>query len=447
MKKYLVLALLLCLTFAALPKILAAPSDPNEVDFEDVVDGGEYTEDIILSLDDAYSYSHNGTIIFEDKKIFDIGYHNIKVYEDNTVIQDISFTILPRLHKQLADQIIDDEVRIFTYNRGRIYLNTQEIPNGTNESKVGYHNVTIEGINGYSVSYDFTIVNSQLEFLEQTGFTYSDVNLSYDNFHAIYLEDKYLAEDLELEYAGNYKVRVIGYRGYDKTYEFTIELNNFYLQEGKVYDHYIKVQQKNAYELYIDGKKVDSIKFIQDVGYHSIKFVGLNGYEKEYFVTLQEKELDLDGLILETFNQNYSHYMGYLNGKFYTSETPVDRIGYYTYEVRGANGYKSSYEFMIHSEAHIPENETITDAINIGAGYDIIFINGSKVNQNEDVYRITDTGDYEVVLWGVNGYQESYNFSYNNLHEQSANSLYYVLGGLGAFTVVTYGFLLRRRFR
>jgi hypothetical protein len=73
-----------------------------------------------------------------------------------------------------------------------------------------------------------------------------------------------------------------------------------------------------------------------------------------------------------------------------------------------------------------------------------MLVNGGKVEQG---YRITETGDYLIELYGVNGYSESYEFTYINEHEEMANDLYYVAGIFGFLVLSTYGVVMWRRFK
>lgn len=435
-------ALLLFMNF--LPEVKAA--DEDVISFDEVTDGGEYIEDIELQLHSTLTYFLNGEEVVEDILINQIGYHTIEVYENDVLADTISFTIHPRASEDFTKVDFNDYARVFLENDGDIYINQKLSANGITIREIGYHFIKITGINDYEVEYKITVHNKVLEYLGNVGKIYATVKIDRDVVDHLYFMDKYYNEDLTISDYGNYKIRVLGNYGYDKTYEFALEVNINKLYDGAVFNRAVKIDKKVAQELVIDDVTVDKgYKLLSEVGYHDITYKGLNGYEVTYRILITEPEINLEGKILEKLNLKYEGFNLFLDGKKYNSETEITSIGNYTLVVKGKNGYENDYNFKIWRETELPEEDAqIVEAFNLVADYELIFVNGKKV---ESGYRITESGFYEVVLWGHDGYTESHNFEYTNLHVNYAQSAMYAVVGFGVLTLALYAVTVWRRFK
>jgi hypothetical protein len=408
-----------------------------------IMDGGEYQDDITVLTTGTDKVVLNGMEVTQGFVINEIGYHTMELYLDDVLLETINFTIIPRFTEDLDGTHHFDKVNILLENKGTLYVNNRLKEIGERFTDIGYYNVRVEGINGYEVEYNFLLENYKLFVIDGTEYTF-DVVIDVSDYYAVYMYNMNQNTDVRLGVFGNYEVRVLGLNGFYKTYTFSIGPNFNNYRDGGVYEvDFIRVDKSEAQTLYIDNVKYTGIRHLTEVGNHQIRFTGLNGYEKIYNITIKEKDLGIDNKIFETFSHKFKGYDVYLNGKEYKTGEEIKQIGYYTVTIKGVNGYVNEYEILVRSETELPEGET-NKAFNLYTEYKTVLVNGGKVH---DGYRITETGDYLIELYGEKGYKESYQFSYVNEHEDMASELYYVAGILGFFVLTTYGVLAWRKFK
>ena len=440
----LLLTIVISLGFiTSLPQVLADDTAnigaPNLIGIRD---GDEFDNDVTVLVTGAEVIMLNGAEISQGFVINEIGNHTIELLNGGVVEKTIHFTITPRFTEDFDGVTHLDKVFITLENRGTLFVNNREVVNGEAYTDIGYYNIRVEGINDYVMEYTFTLENSKLSLVDGTEYTF-DVLIDVDDYLAVYMYNSKQKDDIALREYGYYEVKVLGLNNFLKTYKFTIGPNFNNLRDGGVYTGFVRVDESEAQSMYIDGNKITGVRHITTIGNHTVIYQGLNGYVKTYNITIKESDLGIDGKTFDEFKLTFKGVTVDLNDKKYKSGDIVDKIGYYTVRVNGVNGYFNEYDIFVYSETTLPEEET-NQAFNLFTKYETVYVNGAKVI---DGYRITETGEYDVLLWGEGNYTEHYTFTYTNEHVQKANDMYYVAGTFGVFVVITYAGLLWRRFK
>lgn len=407
-----------------------------------IEDGGEYDYDITVLVEDTETIMLDGVEIQNGDIINKIGIHTIELINGGIVDSTITFTVLPRFSQRIDGEIIKDRLILTLENEGLINVNGEDVDNGVILEKIGNYVVTVTGVNDYSIEYSFTIESAVLNYLEGRTYPFG-VYLKEEYFSGIYLYSIFHEDGLSLTKYGTYSVTVLGLNDYQKTYNFNLGIDSKYLQEGKAFEGSIRIDQSHADKVFVNDVEVEDIFYITKVGNYEIRYEGLYGYVKIYNVTLKEEDLGIDGLKYETFKLKYSDYKLYLNGELYKSEDSITSIGHYKVRLEGINDYVSFYNITIFRNSILPNDETINEAITLNMDFRRIYVNG----QPEENYRITESGDYKIVLAGAGNYIEVYEFTYINEHVDIARDIYYALIPFGGLVVIIYGALLWRRFK
>ena len=444
MKKIIILLVFSLSIFAFFKDVQALDlSDSGVFAITGVQDGVEYTDDLYIEITGG-EYKFDGEIqTSEILFVNTIGYHTLELLEFGETTEVINFTILPRFTKEIDGLSFENKLSLELQNVGSIIVNDSLIENGTEFSIIGYYNMEVQGVNGYIKDYTFSILSSVLEFVDGNDYRY-DVRFNTNTFYAVYINDIKQYGIVNLDRIGTYEVKVLGVNGYFKSFKFNIVLNNSYLIDESIYENYIRVDKMEATDLYIDNMKIEnSISFISTIGNHEIRYEGKNGYEEIYNVTLSEGNINIFPEYAEKFSLKFDGYTAKLNGKKYTSEDIVTSAGYYTLDISGVNGYTNQYKFVILGNVDLVDNSLSFQAIQLDFEFKHIFVNGEPV---ED-YRITETGIYDIVLMGENGFTRSYEIEYVNNHIALSNGVttvsFVFVGGL----LITYALLAWRRFK
>lgn len=418
--------------------------DINQASAVGIEEGGEYEEDITLLLVEAEKAYLNGVEVEVGFVINQIGNHVLELYNGVTLVETINFTITPRFDENIDNELFFNKVILNLENSGKLIVNNREKENNVSFTKVGYYNVTVEGVNGYTKDYSFTLEDYKLHTVNGTDYKY-DVLVNVDSYYAVYIDNVKQTEDIAFTKYGTFEVKVLGVNGFYEIYKFNIVPNFRNIEDGGTYIRSIRVDQGEAEELYIDGIKVSNIRHISKIGNHEIKYIGQNGYEKIYNITVKEDDLGINGNVYEELTVGLRGVTATLNGLPYSSRQLITQIGYHTLTVYGVNGYTNEYNFFVWQETPMPEEGSrIIDAFNLYTNYKRMYVNGAPVRNG---YRFTETGEYEVLLWGEGDYTETYTFTYENEHVYMAKDMYYALAGFGGLTVLLYGALMWRRFK
>ena len=416
-----------------------------------VVEGGEYTDDLILTITGGTA-TLNGVEYISGTVINEIGYHTLVLYELGVETETINFTILPRFTNEL-EEVVYDSLIIELENEGIITVNGRTVDVDISHHLVGDYDITINGIGGFETSYQVTLKDSLMEYIKVNPM-YSDFTIDISKYIAVYYENAKLTEDIEFTELGNYTVRLLYKDGTSEKIDFTYAHSTSRFVDGGVYPNSLLLQKDNATKWYINSSEQKGemgSRFLTSVGKHKITFYGNNGYKREYWVTITEGDIGLyDGKIyVDFFKLDYSGFKVTLNGVNYKSGVEKTGGGYYQVKIKGANGYENYYQIFIHEEvpfedvSSLESPQVISESITLDQDFYKIYVNGKE----EDNFRFSTSGEYRIVYLGAGGYIDAYTVIYENQHQEVNGMLFYGVFGLAGLVGITYLFLGWRRYR
>jgi hypothetical protein len=297
-----------------------------------------------------------------------------------------------------------DEGTIATLN-GEPYLV------GTPINNPGQHQLIIFGENNYKVKYDFTI-HLVLVGINNNANYYESIKPTFSGGAATLNGDPYESDTL-IENIGNYELIITGVNGFSETILFTILPNKGDLNDGETYySGYMPIISGEGVTLTLNGNIYTPNTPIVLAGEYELIIQGLNNYEQRINFTIQ---LNLFNSIQN--NGNYSLEVtpifegGYaiLNGLPLESGTTIDQVGQYTLMIYGLDDILiETIQFHVHPSILNETDGSLTS-------YTPNIQGGSSYTLNNEAYipytPITTPGDYTLVVYGLNGYTFTYNFT------------------------------------
>lgn len=452
MKKILLLIVLAFSLFLGVQSVSALDdSDIMAVEVVGVTEGGEYTQDLILTITGGTA-ELNGVEYISGSVINEIGYHTLVLYELGVETETIHFTILPRFTNELED-IVYDSLIIELENEARIEVNGRTIDEETSFQIVGDYDITLYGVGGYEVSYQVTLLDSLMEYIKEHPM-YSDFTIDVSKYVAVYYENEKATDDLEFTEIGNYTIRVLYTDGTGETIDFTYGHSTNHFVNGGVYANSLLLEKDKAVKWFINNNEQNGdmgSTFLTIVGKHTITFKGHNGYEKKYTVTITEGNIGLrdDMIFVDYFKLEYSGFKVTLNGINYKSNVEKSGGGNYTVKIKGVNGYENQYQIFIHEEipfeqvSPLDPPQELRESITLDEDFLKIYVNGRE----EENFRFSKSGEYRIVYQGAGGYIDAYTVHYVNEHESVNSTLFMGVLGIASLVGITYLFLGWRRFR
>ncbi|MGM0435859.1 MAG: hypothetical protein ACQEQA_02280 [Bacillota bacterium] len=134
----------------------------------------------------------------------------------------------------------------------------------------------------------------------------------------------------------------------------------------------------------------------------------------------------------------------WLNDELYVSESLIDMPGYHTLRIEGANGYELRRSFTLTSGLEgVLDGETYHEKIPLffsGNG----LLNGTEIQSG---HVIDESGEYDLVIDGYEGYSETYSFEVNLGEETPGFDEVKLEIGIvaGAFLFTGGGFLIYKK--
>ncbi len=399
--------------------------------FSGVTENEETTSYVRFYCDHA-TLKLNGEAYTQGTYIYDIGNHEIEIVGTNGYSKIIRFT------RKESTSIADGAEYAYSKSVSVDYLSNfkstvvklddESLTSTKTVYFIGHHTLTIEGVNGYKTEMTFTVpakwsgVTNGTNYTSRTGTrlilnssSSSSSVLSEDRYEKILLDGQDYTNNTYFYTVGNHKFEIYGANGYKETVEFVIDpvvsadegtriLPVIYLNNTNTF------QDENTYVL-LDGQPYVLNSTIDEVGYHTLKVVGVGGYEKEYKTTVIPTVNDIeDG---ETYagivTPNIERCELELDGEAYDSGTPIVAVGHHTLEMHGTNGYVLRYSFTV-TPLHVEDysgktfvKEVAIDTIEHAA----LYLDGVPY----DGEKIISLGHHTVKIEGANGYEQFFNFS------------------------------------
>lgn len=422
----------------------------EEVDASIYVDGieegyeGTFME---VEISSAYQLYVDGERYESGTKYDVVGHHVLSVYIGSTKLEDINFTIHPHFGPNITNfkqTVFNNELILAQENSGRInvFVNLKQTTLPATFNVVGDYNVLVFGANGYVREYNFTVQDSKIQNLV-AGEINTRFSLNPENYVELEINGEIITEEFQFDTYGFYYVRTVGVGGYEQFRvlycpipDATIENRN-YLE--------ITLSPEHALEVYVNGTLLEDEIDIEDIGYYTISYKGLNGYYREYDIAIVEPQIRLDqGEIKKDIK--FKEFNGdlFLNGEEYTPNTTIDVIGDYVFVIKGVNGYESEYHFSIRHDLPIADGEVLKVPTDLNINAKGLLVNGIQVDSG---YRIHETGTYTINIIGEGSYNQTLTVSYTNPNDPYIPYFNIVAYSLAGVMAVTYAIILWRRSR
>ena len=321
---------------------------------------------------------------------------------------DITFYIFPVISGVEEGQVYTGTVTP-AVDWTNLLLDGKVYTSGTAITEVGYHTLTIANLNGYNYEIHFTVTETW-ENIEADGcYEYSVAPIT--NNGTLYLDGAAFSSGTTIYTVGHHTIKLVGANGYESEITFTVteRMNN--LENGKEYTGNVYPSASYA-TLYLDGKNYSSGSYIYDVGYHTLRVEGTNGYVSEYEFTILPS--------ISGAQAGSEHYPGNtyvscsyatikLNGESYSAGSYIYNVGYYTVEIFGTNDFVYTYEFtIIPSTSGATDGNVYSSYTSFSCSYATLKLNGNDYSSGSRIY---DIGYHEIEIIGVGGYTKTICFT------------------------------------
>ena len=395
-----------------------------------------------IEADGNYEYSvapvtNNGTLYLDGNAftngttIYSVGHHTIKLIGANGYESEITFTIKEQI-SNLEDGKEYTGTIYPSVSNATLYLDGVSYSSGSSINKVGYHTLLIEGTNGYTSEYKFTILPTVSGATKDGEYTPGQKSISCSYASDIKLNGASYTSGTKIYNVGYYTVEILGTNDYVYTYEFTIIPSISGAQDGDEYISSTYVSCSYA-TLKLNGNDYSSGSTIYDIGYHEVEIIGVGGYTKTIRFTRKPTTSVSDGAEINysksvsvDYLSNFTNTVVTLDGAILTSSKTIYSIGYHTLTIEGANGYKVEKTFTIKANWSGVTNGTSYTSISgtylrlrsdSGSSsilsdeyYDKILLDGQIFTNNTYCYTV---GNHKFEIYGTNGYVETIDFVIN----------------------------------
>lgn len=407
-------------------KLVGANGYESEITFtikeqiSNLEDGKEYTGTIYPSVSNATLYL-DGVSYSSGSSINKVGYHTLRIEGTNGYTSEYNFTILPTISGAEADKEYYPGGTYITCSNATIKLNGATWSSGSWVYNVGYQQVEIVGTNGYSYTYEFTVIPSY------SGVTDGDETTSYVRFYCDYatlkLNGEAYSQGTYIYDIGNHEIEIVGLNGYSQVVSFTRKEGTS-ITNGEEYNYsktvsvdYLSNFQNTIVKL--DGEVITNSKTLYSIGYHTLTIEGANGYKVEKTFTIKANWSGVtNGTSYTSLNGTYLRLRSdsgsssilseeyydkiLLDGQIFTNNTNCYTVGNHKFEIYGANGYVETIEFVINP---VINNLFDTSSVNIknDTSYpfslsDGVYTSINKGHGSSSTFKITAVTDIEFTL-------------------------------------------------
>lgn len=378
-----------------------------------------FTKELIINDILDCEIKVNGTDYSLGEKIVSIGNNVLEIYGTNGYEYKLQFIIVesPTLYTEegslnFTNKFIANRMVKINIPNATLTIDGEEYITGTEYMTVGKHYLTVEGLNGYSKQYEFTI-NDKVYGLENGG-TYEYLSIVCDNVQKLTLNTVEIESGHLVTNVGSYTLIVEGTNGYVNSYSFTINSKTSGIENGGIYTGSV-APVFNSDNVTLDGKQYVSGTAITEVGNHTIVVNGADGYQEIVTFTIKESVSGLvDG---ETYNTILNiNITGKcktikLNNKTVNNNFTANEVGHNYLVITGVNGYENTYSFDIEPVIEGVNNGDIyTTEINIKVIGECsnIKLNGTVV---ANTFNVNTFGTNTLEIIGVNSYSKVITFN------------------------------------
>lgn len=349
----------------------------------------------------------NGTTYTVGSAINTVG-ENTLSFIFNGERTDVTFYIFPVINGVEDGQVYEGSVApMVEWNN--LLLDGKAYASGTPITEVGHHTLTVANLNGYNYEITFTVTEIWENIGQNGSYEYSVVPKT--NNGTLYLNGNAFASGTTIYQVGNHTMKIVGVNGYENEITFTVTERISGLENGKEYTGSVTPSVSNA-TLYLDGTSYSSGSVIRNVGYHTLRVEGINGYVSEYRFTILPSVSGAQAG-KEYYPGNTYISCSYatikLNGETWSSGSYIYNVGYQKVEIIGTNGYVYSYEFtVIPSISGAQDGGVYSSTTSVSCSYATLKLNGGSYSSGSTIY---DIGYHEVEIIGVGGYTKTICFT------------------------------------
>ena len=350
---------------------------------------GDYTqtfsfciEDPIMKLEDFYLEQF---VIEKDSELFKLLFNGeYKVFLDGEYLE-VKIEE-PKVEGDEEKEPSDNE-EIQDINKKELLIEERIFCN-----QIGAHTLSIEGPNGFYKELKFNIVLGELNYIsEEYTIIIPNVieKVELNGVEVPIFENQYLIKFTKL---GNNIVKIYGSNGYQTTREYKIGDEVLGLDEDKVALDFPNLNFKDGFEfvkLVIDNGKfeflyneMDQFKEFDNYGNHTLKIIGVNGYESKAYTFSVEYDFNKSGI--NQYNDTFITFIDYdkfenvlIDGVKYdfSNNNRYYVLGPHTITLIGANAWEKTNSFTICHETDKLLDSTLTEN-------QILYYNDGKMEFN-----------------------------------------------------------------
>ena len=275
-----------------------------------------------------------------------MGNHTLQITGVNGYEQILVFTLKEDSSTFSTEQYSGAFKLSFNNNNFEILINGENYSNNTNYYKIGHHELTVKGSNGYTSTYTIT-VTPVLNGVEDKGEYNEKVTITTNN-GKIYIDGVLYSAGTAYKKVGNHTLTMTGTDGYEFSLTFTITPKVSGITEGGSYNNTASWIIPSDCTAKLDGVSVNVNSSTAKIGNHTIEISGVNGYQTTISFTVTETVNITDG---EEYNKviiiDIPDCSAFLNDSEITDLYELNTPGSYTLTVLGTNGYTSEYKFTV----------------------------------------------------------------------------------------------------
>ena len=413
----------------------------HEIKIKSIIDDNYLsTYYVYIELNYQYKVNTNGFGVFSDanakiyvddklvnnlEEIKEIGYHNV-IFKgqrdcDTSTCEVTVDGSISNLDKEIYDRSLSLKL---LGKASAIYLNDELVNELGTYNKVGNYNIKVMGLNNYQKEYNFTIKSNLLFNDNMLDSIYNErvtIKNKYDDvvIDTIKIND-IVSNNYIIDTIGINKIEIIGSNGYSENYEVLIQETNqgiklYQTKEEALRNPYsyfdscvIDFGTNLKYQIKINDNTYNN-EIITTYGLYKVSLIGVH-YSIDYYlyIDLYTSLIDsftyVDNTSFETNAKEVS-----INNKL-TSNYKLNSVGYNEVKFSGINSSDITYLVLIEEKLDgISNNEIYYEEVIPQTNSNIA--NASINGKDYNFTKLNIIGDYELIIFGINGYENKYKFT------------------------------------
>ncbi len=375
---------------------------------------GQYRGAITPIIENATSLLLNGNDYTSNTIISNIGNHTLVVNGVNGYTNTIEFIILPQPIGVENDGEYTGSITPDIANASQLILNGQAYTNKTTIYTIGYHNLEIKGVNGYSQIINFTILPT-ISGVEAEGVYNSAITPNIPNALVLKLNGNYYTNNTQINVAGNYTLLIKGVNDYSKEISFIIHAQISNVEDGMTYNTQVTPNIKMAVEIQLNGQSFTNNTRINIAGNYTLLIKGVNDYSREVTFTINLVILNVENDA--TYNSSIAPNISFaktmlLNGNQF-SNNRIYEFGNHVLVITDVHDNVTIIKFTIlptlsgiaDGQSYKPGSSSLSPRIDYAQKLEL---NGEEFSSGGSVKNI---GHYTLKAYGIGEYEREYTFT------------------------------------